>query len=97
MATKLYVGGLSYDTKNDGLKELFATQGNVTSAEVIIDKFSNRSRGFGFVEMESAEDAKSAINNLSGKELDGRSITVSLAKEKTSGGRNNSFRKGGRY
>lgn len=84
---KLYIGSLSYDTTNDGLKDFFASAGNVTSANVIIDKFSNRSRGFGFVEMETAEEAQNAIKELDGKELDGRTISVSIAREKTEGDR----------
>ncbi|MDR3297836.1 MAG: RNA-binding protein [Candidatus Nomurabacteria bacterium] len=101
MATKLYVGGLSYNTKNEGLKEFFASQGNVVSADVIIDKFTNKSRGFGFVEMETAEEAQAAIDNLNGKDLDGRAISVNVAREKTEGGdrggnRGGGFRPGGR-
>lgn len=97
MGTKLYVGGLSYNTNNDGLKEFFASAGTVVSADVIIDKFTNKSRGFGFVVMETAEEAEAAINNLNGKDLDGRTISVSEAREKTEGGPRNGggFRNGG--
>jgi RNA recognition motif-containing protein len=79
MASKLYVGGLSYSTTSDGLREFFAQSGNVLSATVITDRFSGQSRGFGFVEMNSAEDAQNAISQLNGRELDGRRITVEIS------------------
>lgn len=79
MAKKLYVGGLSYDTKEDRLKEMFAEAGTVESATVIMDKMSGRSKGFGFVEMSSEAEAQKAIEILNGKELDGRTITVNEA------------------
>lgn len=87
LATKLYVGGLSYDTNNDSLKAFFESQGTVTSADVILDKFTNRSRGFGFVVMGSEEEAAAAIENLNGKELDGRTISVSEARDRVEGDR----------
>jgi len=80
MASKLYVGSLSYDTTEDTLKDTFAQAGAVQSATVIIDKMSNRSKGFGFVEMSSDEEAKKAIEMFDGKELDGRSIVVNEAR-----------------
>ena len=80
MAKKLYVGGLSYDTTEDGLKEFFAQAGTVESASIIIDRMSNRSKGFGFVEMSSDEEAAKAIEMFNGKELDGRSLTVNEAR-----------------
>jgi len=80
MSNKLYVGSLSYDTTEDGLKELFAEAGKVESAAVITDKFSGRSKGFGFVEMSSEEEAKKAVEMFNGKELDGRTIIVDEAK-----------------
>ena len=80
MTNKLYVGSLSYDTTEDGLKDFFAQAGTVSSASVIIDKFSGRSKGFGFVEMSNEDEAKKAIEELNGKELDGRSIVVDEAK-----------------
>jgi RNA recognition motif-containing protein len=83
MATKLYVGNLSYNTTNEGLKDLFAAHGEVVSAEIIFDKFSGNSKGFGFVEMSTPEAAETAISNLNDKEVDGRNITVSIAREKT--------------
>ena len=80
MARKLYVGGLSYDTTEATLKEAFLAAGTVESATIIIDKMTNRSKGFGFVEMSSDEEAKKAIETLNGKELDGRAITVNEAR-----------------
>lgn len=80
MAVKLFVGGLSWDTTDDSLKTFFATIGTVTSAKIITDKFSGKSRGFGFVEMGSDDEAKKAIAELNGKTLDGRAIVVNEAK-----------------
>jgi len=80
MAKKLYVGGLSYDTTEDSLKEAFAKAGTVESAVIIIDKMSGRSKGFGFVEMSSDEEAQKAIEMWNGKEFEGRSLTVNEAR-----------------
>jgi len=80
MAKKLYVGGLSYDTTEDTLKDLFAKSGNVTSATIITDRMSGRSKGFAFVEMATDEEAQAAIEALNGKEVDGRTITVNEAR-----------------
>jgi len=80
MATKLYVGGISYSTTEDGLKDFFAQAGNVTSAIIIIDKMSGRSKGFGFVEMSTEAEAQNAITSLDGKELDGRTLNVKEAR-----------------
>ncbi len=80
MTTKLYVGSLSYDTTEDSLKDLFSEAGTVKSVSIIMDKFSGRSKGFGFVEMSSEEEAKKAIETFNGKELDGRAIVVDEAK-----------------
>ncbi len=80
MSTKLYVGGLPYSTTEAELSELFAPQGAVESARVITDKFTGQSRGFGFVEMATAEEAQKAITALNGTQLGGRSITVNEAK-----------------
>jgi len=80
MAKKLYVGGLSYDTTEDGLKEAFAKAGTVDSAVIITDKMSGRSKGFGFVEMSSDEEATKAMEMWNGKELDGRTLTVNEAR-----------------
>ncbi|MEK9172929.1 MAG: RNA-binding protein [Nitrospirota bacterium] len=88
MGTKLYVGGLPYSTTEQQLSELFAQQGSVTSAKVITDKFTGQSRGFGFVEMATGEEAQKAISALNGTQLDGRTMTVNEAKpqEKRTGG-----------
>ncbi len=80
MATKLYVGGLPYSTQEDALKELFAQAGSVTSAVIIMDKMSGRSKGFGFVEMATAEDAAKAIEMFNEKEFEGRKLTVNEAR-----------------
>ena len=82
MASKLYVGGLSYSTTSETLREYFAQCGTVESAAVITDKFSGQSRGFGFVEMATAEEAQRAISELNGKDLDGRKLTVNLSTPK---------------
>src|SRR3972149_12222690 len=80
MAMKLFVGGLSWDTTDDSLKNFFASVGNVVSATVISDKFSGRSKGFGFVEMSSDDEAREAISKLNGQSLDGRTIVVNEAR-----------------
>ncbi|HXG05555.1 MAG TPA: RNA-binding protein [Candidatus Binatia bacterium] len=97
MASKLYVGGLSYSTTSEGLKEFFSQCGNVLSATVITDRFSGQSRGFGFVEMSSAEEAQNAISQLNGRELDGRRITVEISNPQgpRAGGRPGGGRPGG--
>ncbi len=79
-SNKLYVGGLPYTITEDRLEELFAEHGTVESARVITDKFTGRSRGFGFVEMSSQEEAQTAIDKLNGTDLEGRSLTVNEAK-----------------
>src|SRR5437588_9239851 len=88
MGTKLYVGGLPYSVTEQQLNELFSQQGTVSSAKVITDKFTGQSRGFGFVEMSTAEEAKKAISALNGTQMDGRPLTVNEAKpqEKRTGG-----------
>ncbi len=80
MSKKLYVGGLPYSTTQDGLKEGFAAAGNVESAIVITDKMSGRSKGFGFVEFSTDEEAEKAIEMFNGKDFEGRRITVSEAR-----------------
>ena len=80
MATKLYVGGLPYSTQEDALKELFAQAGSVTSAVIIMDKMSGRSKGFGFVEMSTNEEAQSAISMFNDQEFEGRKLTVNEAR-----------------
>ena len=80
MARKLYVGGLSFDTTDESLRAFFEQAGKVDSASVVTDRFSGRSRGFGFVEMGTAAEARKAIGELTGKSLDGRTITVDEAR-----------------
>jgi cold-inducible RNA-binding protein len=80
MAKKLFVGGLSYETTEATLKETFSQVGTVESATIITDKISGRSKGFGFVEMSSEEEAQKAIETLNGKEIDGRNVTVNEAR-----------------
>ncbi len=83
MPVKLFVGGLSYSTSSDRLREAFAACGSVESASVVTDRDTGRSRGFGFVEMATNEDADQAINRLNGSSLDGRTIQVERAKSPT--------------
>ena len=83
MGTKLFVGNLSYGTTSADLESHFRQIGETTSAQVITDRESGRSRGFGFVEMASGDDAQRAIRELDGKELQGRTINVSEARERT--------------
>ena len=97
MGSKLYVGGLPYATTESQLTTLFAAHGTVESARVIADKVTGQSRGFGFVEMSTSEEAKAAITALNGTQLDGRSLTVNEAKpqEPRSGGGGGGGRFGG--
>jgi cold-inducible RNA-binding protein len=80
MAKKLYVGGLPYKTTNDELKALFEGAGAVSSATIIMDKMTGRSKGFGFVEMTNDGDADSAISMFNGKDYEGRNLTVNEAR-----------------
>ena len=80
MTNKLFVGSLAWATTDDSLRNLFAQVGTVVSSNVIKDKFSGRSKGFGFVEMSSVEEAQAAVEKLNGSELDGRKIVVNEAK-----------------
>ena len=80
MATRLFVGNLSFNTTEGDILDLFKQAGNVTACNLIVDKFTNKSRGFGFVEMSSQEEATKAIADINGKELDGRALTVNEAK-----------------
>lgn len=82
----IYVGSLSFDVTEGELKELFAPFGQVTEVRMIMDKFSGKSKGFGFVEMPSKEEAEKAINALNGKDMKGRDMTVNEAKPKTDRG-----------
>jgi RNA recognition motif-containing protein len=80
MGNKLYVGGLPFAVTGDRLHEIFSEHGTVESANVIADKFTGQSRGFGFVEMSSSSEAQKAIDGLNGTQLDGRTLTVNEAK-----------------
>ncbi len=80
MAAKLFVGGLSWDTTDDSLREFFTQAGTVVSASVIMDKYTGKSRGFGFVEMGSDAEAQDAVQKLNGQSLDGRTIVVNEAR-----------------
>ncbi|MCH7802451.1 MAG: RNA-binding protein [Acidobacteria bacterium] len=80
MNKKLYVGGLPYAVTEDKLQEIFSAHGTVDSARVITDRFTGRSRGFGFVEMSTEEEAQTAIDSLNGSDLEGRSLTVNEAR-----------------
>jgi len=80
MGKKLYVGNLPYSTQDADLEQLFGEHGTVESAQVIMDRMSGRSKGFGFVEMSTDEEAKSAIEGLNGKDFGGRALTVNEAK-----------------
>jgi RNA recognition motif-containing protein len=86
MGKKLYVGNLAYGISDSDLEQLFAPHGTVQSAQVIMDRDTGRSKGFGFVEMGSDQEAQTAIQALNGKEVDGRSLTVNEARPKESGG-----------
>ncbi len=98
MGRKLYVGGLSFETTDAELRALFEQAGKVDSAAVVIDKFSGRSRGFGFVEMSTNAEARQAISDLNGKTLAGRSITVDEARPpRQSGGRPGGRSRGSGY
>ena len=79
----VYVGNLSYDLSEDDLKTAFEEHGEVSSAKIIFDRYCGRSKGFGFVEMSSDDEAKAAIEALSGKELGGRTLVVNEARPKT--------------
>ena len=80
MATKLYVGNLAYGVSNTDLENMFTPHGTVQSAQVIMDRDTGRSKGFGFVEMGNNNEAQAAINALNGKETDGRALTVNEAR-----------------
>ena len=88
MSMKLYVGNVSFNTSNQDLTEMFGAFGTVESANIVEDRETGRSRGFGFVEMSSKAEGEEAISSLNGKEVDGRSLTVNEAKprENRSGG-----------
>jgi RNA recognition motif-containing protein len=83
MATNLFVGNLPFSTSSPDLEQMFAVYGEVSRAQVITDRDTGRSRGFGFVEMDSADEAQKAIDALDGSEIDGRQITVNVARERS--------------
>ncbi len=86
MGRKLYVGNLTYDVDDAALQQMFEPFGTVQSAQIIMDRDTGRSKGFGFVEMGSDQEAQAAITGLNGKEVGGRSLTVNEARPKTEGG-----------
>lgn len=99
MGRKLYVGNLSYQTTEDDLKDMFAQCGSVASCQLIIDRFTSKSRGFAFVEMSTDEEAKKAIAELNGKDVEGRALTVNEARpreERSGGGGGGGYGGGGR-
>ena len=99
MGKKLYVGNLSYDTTDSTLEQMFAAHGTVQSAQVIMDRDTGRSKGFGFVEMGNDQEAQAAITALNGKEVGGRTLTVNEARpreERGGGGRSGGGGRGGR-
>jgi RNA recognition motif-containing protein len=91
MGSKLYVGNLSYNTTNSDLEQLCSPHGQVTTAEVIQDRDTGRSKGFGFVQMGTEQDAQAAITALNGQEVDGRALTVNEAKPRADRPRSGGF------
>jgi RNA recognition motif-containing protein len=85
MAKKIYVGNMSYSTSEDSVRSLFASYGEVVSVNLITDRYTGESKGFGFVEMAQDEQATAAISALNGKELDGRQLRVDIAQDKPRG------------
>jgi RNA recognition motif-containing protein len=83
MSSNIYVGNLTFNTTNADLESLFGQHGEVKKVQVITDRDTGRSRGFGFVEMATSEEATAAINSLNGKNVDGRDLTVNIAKERS--------------
>jgi RNA recognition motif-containing protein len=96
MGKKLYVGNLAYGVSDGDLQQLFEAHGTVQSAQVIMDRDTGRSKGFGFVEMGSDQEAQTAIAALNGKEVDGRSLTVNEARPREAGGGGRGGSEGGR-
>jgi len=90
MSTKIYVGNLSYDTTDSSLDQMFKPYGSVASAQIIMDRDSGRSKGFGFVEMGSSSEAKAAIDGLNGTQVNGRALSVNEAKPRVERPRSNS-------
>jgi len=94
MGQKLYVGNLGYTMTDSDLEQMFAAHGTVQSAQVVMDRDDGRSKGFGFVEMGSDQEAQAAIAALNGKEVGGRTLTVNVARPRTEGGRSGSGGRG---
>jgi len=97
MTNKLFVGSLDYSTTDSQLSEHFATIGKVLSAKVIVDKYTGQGKGFGFVEMETEEIAKEAMNKLDGSQLNGRAIAVKEAKPQEDRNQRNDNRRNNRW
>ena len=96
MGKKLYVGNLGYNIEKSDLEQMFAAHGTVTSVQVIMDRDTGRSKGFGFVEMGSDQEAQAAIQALNGKNIDGRSLNVNEARSQEERGGGGGGRGGGR-
>ncbi len=96
MEKKLYVGNLAYSVEENSLREVFAQYGNVTSVKIIVDRESGRSKGFGFVEFETPEEAAAAMEELNGREIEGRTIRVTEARPNDNAGRGGGGGGGGR-
>jgi RNA recognition motif-containing protein len=86
MEKKLYVGNLAYSLEENGLRDLFSQYGNIASVKIIVDRDSGRSKGFGFVEFDNADDAGKAMEELNGREIEGRTIRVTEARPNEGGG-----------
>ncbi len=97
MATKLYVGNLSYDMTDQQLNDLFAEAGNVSSAQVVTDRYTGQARGFGFVEMASEDEAQQAIAAINGRNVGGRSLVVNESRPREGGGGGGRSGGGGGY
>ena len=89
----IYVGNLSWNLKDEDLQNLFSPYGEVSSAKIVLDKFTNRSKGFGFVEMANDDEAKAAIDALNGSDVDGRNIVVNESRPKEGGSGGGGFKK----
>ena len=94
MSNKLFVGNLSFETTENDLQDAFAAFGSVTEANLMMDRTTNRSRGFGFVTMSTAEEAQQAITGLNGKDLQGRALTVNIARPREERPAGSSYRGG---
>ena len=97
MSTKLFVGNLSFNATENQLQDLFAAHGNVLEVDIIMDKFSGRPRGFGFVTMETKEGADAAVKALNGKDVEGRAMTVNEARPREDRPRSGGGNSGGGY